>query len=93
MPGKNDDTAYPQPGQIPRQTQVGRHDQPGLQHEMTPRPVDTELEAPDQGLVDYKAAGKLVGKVAIVTGGDSGMDMAGFLCAIPWVILHAFRRI
>ncbi|KAI9003579.1 short-chain dehydrogenase:reductase family [Gaertneriomyces semiglobifer] len=71
MPGKND-TAYPQPGQIPAQTQVNDA-QPGLQHEMTPRPVDTHLEDDNATLKDYKGSGKLEGKIALVTGGDSGI--------------------
>jgi NAD(P)-dependent dehydrogenase (short-subunit alcohol dehydrogenase family) len=41
---------------------------PGLESEMTPRP---QSEARD-----YKAAGKLKGKAAIVTGGDSGIGRA-----------------
>ena len=45
----------------PRQTQV----QPGLETQMRPRP-----EVAPKG---YRAAGKLMGKVAIVTGGDSGI--------------------
>ena len=39
--------------------------QPGIEAEMTPRP---EYARPD-----YKAAGKLTGKVALITGGDSGI--------------------
>jgi NAD(P)-dependent dehydrogenase (short-subunit alcohol dehydrogenase family) len=38
---------------------------PGLESELTPRP---RYSAPE-----YKAAGKLAGKVAIITGGDSGI--------------------
>src|SRR6476661_10982702 len=38
---------------------------PGLESRMTPRP---EFEAPD-----YKGSGKLDGRVALITGGDSGI--------------------
>lgn len=41
---------------------------PGIESEMTPRP---QFESPT-----YKAAGKLAGKVAIITGGDSGIGRA-----------------
>ncbi|WZO98822.1 SDR family oxidoreductase [Isosphaeraceae bacterium EP7] len=48
-------------GPFPAQTQSG----PGLESEMTPRP---NYLAPN-----YKGAGKLKGKVALITGGDSGI--------------------
>ena len=39
--------------------------QPGTERDMDPRPI-SELN-------EYKAAGKLQGKVALITGGDSGL--------------------
>lgn len=50
---------------IPPQTQDR---QPGIETEMTPRPKAKGRE--------YKAADKLLGKVALITGGDSGIGRA-----------------
>ncbi|CAI5973445.1 unnamed protein product [Closterium sp. NIES-64] len=55
---------------IPAQRQA---QQPGVQHEMEPRPSVTR-EA-------YKPADKLKGKIALITGGDSG---------IGWSVAHYF---
>ena len=51
--------------------------QPGKQTEMKgPDPADTEIPTEDGGYQKYKAAGKLEGKKAIITGGDSGIGRA-----------------
>ena len=53
------------PTDIPAQTQP---DQPGDQHEMAPAPVTIAD--------DWRGSGKLDGRVALVTGGDSGIGRA-----------------
>lgn len=53
------------PDQLPRQHQDR---QPGLEQQMQPRPRAE--------MADYKGAGKLLGRAAIVTGGDSGIGRA-----------------
>src|SRR5262245_9700206 len=58
-------TMTDRPTEVPPQSQPH---QPGIETEMHPQPQD-------QG-IGYKAAGKLDGKVAIVTGGDSGIGRA-----------------
>ncbi|MBT2682703.1 SDR family oxidoreductase [Bacillus sp. ISL-37] len=50
---------------VPEQRQ---HRQPGVEGQMIPRPI---VENPH-----YKGSGKLKGKVALITGGDSGMGAA-----------------
>ena len=66
--------SYPQPDQYKAQTQLkeGTDSQPGLQAEMTPEPITALMEG-ETKLEPYRAAGKLQGKVAIITGGDSGI--------------------
>src|SRR5919205_3874850 len=56
---------YPQP-EYPEQTQMDQH--PGLDQDMQPEP--------DYGVETYKGSGKLEGKKAVITGGDSGIGRA-----------------
>src|SRR5688500_17531143 len=63
--GKNGSAVAKKRGAPPRQQQ---HHRPGLETEMRPRPVAVDRK--------YKAADKLKGKVALITGGDSGIGRA-----------------
>ncbi len=63
MEGKAAKNAQPQPP-FPAEQQKS----PGLEKDLDPKP---HFEAPE-----YKAAGKLIGKKALVTGGDSGIGRA-----------------
>lgn len=50
---------------------------PGKQHDMKgPDPVNDQLPTEDGGYQPYRAAGKLMGKKALITGGDSGIGRA-----------------
>lgn len=50
---------------------------PGKQHEMPGQaPVNDQLPTSTGGYQLYKAAGKLAGKKALITGGDSGIGRA-----------------
>ncbi|RDW94108.1 oxidoreductase, short-chain dehydrogenase/reductase family [Aspergillus mulundensis] len=56
---------------------VQQQKKPGLQSQMEkPQPTSTQIPSEDQGYQTYKAAGKLTGKKAIITGGDSGIGRA-----------------
>ncbi|KAG9618756.1 hypothetical protein KCU98_g16196, partial [Aureobasidium melanogenum] len=56
---------------------VAHQKPPGLQSEQKgPDPVNEHLPTEDGGYQLYKAAGKLEGKKAIITGGDSGIGRA-----------------
>jgi len=69
-------TAFPTGKDIPAQSQKGSG-QPGLEAAMEPAPVVSALEGIDaEGnpiLVEYRGSGKLLGKKALITGGDSGI--------------------
>ncbi|RDW64523.1 uncharacterized protein DSM5745_09934 [Aspergillus mulundensis] len=45
---------------------------PGLESKMQPASESTKLETSD-GIAEYKGSGKLAGKKALITGGDSGI--------------------
>ena len=63
QPVQNPVTKYPKPP-FPEQTQPW----PGLASKMDPRP--------DHGETTYKGSGRLLGRKALITGGDSGMGRA-----------------
>jgi hypothetical protein len=53
------------PNKLPEQKQDS---QPGIEYIMNPRPI--------YDCTEYKAANKLQGKTALITGGDSGIGRA-----------------
>jgi len=56
---------------------VAHQDAPGKQHQMQgPEAINDQLPTEDGGYQLYKAAGKLAGKKALITGGDSGIGRA-----------------
>ncbi|KAJ5773238.1 hypothetical protein N7457_008134 [Penicillium paradoxum] len=63
--------------QTGHQVPIEHHKKPGLQADLeNPKPTSTQLPTEDNGYQTYKAAGKLLGKKAIITGGDSGIGRA-----------------
>ncbi|KAI9835547.1 MAG: hypothetical protein M1819_001998 [Sarea resinae] len=70
---KGEDSQFKSGHEVPIQHQSA----PGLQSEMKgPKPTDTKVPTEDGGYQTYKAAGKLEGKKALITGGDSGIGRA-----------------
>ncbi|KAJ5771545.1 hypothetical protein N7520_002074 [Penicillium odoratum] len=72
-PFRGPQSQFQQGHQIP----VEHHRKPGIQADMeNPKPTSSEVPTEDGGYQTYKAAGKLSGKKAIITGGDSGIGRA-----------------
>ena len=49
---------------------------PGIQGKLDPQPSTEHVPTPDGGYQLYQAAGKLKGRKAVITGGDSGIGKA-----------------
>ena len=58
------------------QPPVTHQSPPGLEGDLPVEPVHSKLPTEDGGFQAYKAAGKLQGKNALITGGDSGIGRA-----------------
>ncbi|KAL8871262.1 MAG: hypothetical protein Q9174_002873, partial [Haloplaca sp. 1 TL-2023] len=59
------------------QVPIQQQSQPGMQSDMEgPDPQNKNIPTEDGGYQTYKAAGKLEGKKALITGGDSGIGRA-----------------
>ncbi|CAG8239323.1 unnamed protein product [Penicillium salamii] len=72
-PARGPQSQFEQGHQVP----IEHHSKPGLQAEMeNPKPISSKVATDDGGYQTYKAAGKLSGKKAIITGGDSGIGRA-----------------
>ncbi|KAJ5767000.1 uncharacterized protein N7511_004616 [Penicillium nucicola] len=72
-PARGPQSQFQQGHQVP----IEHQKKPGLQTEMAdPKPTSSKLPTEDGGYQTYKAAGKLLGKNAIITGGDSGIGRA-----------------
>ena len=65
------------PVQIGHKVPIQHMEQPGKQSDMKgPDPANEQIPTEDGGYQIYKAAGKLEGKKALITGGDSGIGRA-----------------
>ncbi|KAF2013782.1 NAD(P)-binding protein [Aaosphaeria arxii CBS 175.79] len=64
-----DKSQFDQGYEVPVQHQKA----PGLESKLDPKPQYDQIPTPEGGYQLYKAAGKLEGKKALITGGDSGI--------------------
>ncbi|EXJ90760.1 hypothetical protein A1O1_03864 [Capronia coronata CBS 617.96] len=69
-------TDYDSPFQQGFQVPPTHQDPPGKQGDLPFEPLNDKLPTEDGGWQTYKAAGKLEGKKALITGGDSGIGRA-----------------
>lgn len=67
--------SYPKPDDFSAKSQRDQGRDVGIEADMPTKPLVTKQEGEDE-FVNYKAAGKLQGKKALVTGGDSGIGRA-----------------